>query len=214
MNEPLYKNSPSHYALSLLAWLYIQLAGKTSRIKIQGRTHYPEAVIYTLWHRQQAPLVYIHRGQGVCALVSKSRDGEYMARVLGRLGFASVRGSTTSGGFMSLRGLIKALRGGSSLAITPDGPRGPSFKVQPGIIYLAQKTGAPIIPAACALSRRITLGSWDKYQLPLPFGRMAAIYGEPFRVSGSDDVQARSRELELILNNLTAEAESLVKGGK
>jgi lysophospholipid acyltransferase (LPLAT)-like uncharacterized protein len=137
-----------------------------------------------------------------------------MARILKRFGFTFVRGSTTSGGLMALRGLIKAARDGYSIAITPDGPRGPIFKVQPGIVYLAQKAGVPIIPVACALSRKKILRSWDRYQFPLPFGRIEAVYGQPFQVAGNGDVAAKTAELEGILNELTREAETLLAGAK
>jgi len=210
MNELLYKNSPAHSILSLLAWLYIQLVGKTSRITVKGEKNHPGAAIYALWHRQEVLMIYLHRNRNICGLVSKSKDGEYMARILKRFGFTFVRGSTTTGGIMALRGLIKAAREGYSVAITPDGPKGPIFKVQPGVVYLAQKAGAPIIPAACALSSKKILGSWDKYQFPLPFGRIEAVYGQPFHVAETDDVQAKTLELEGILNKLTEEAEEIL----
>lgn len=210
MNELLYKNSPAHTILSLLAWLYIQLIGKTSRITVKGNNNYKGTAVYALWHRQEVLLIYLHRNRGICGLVSKSKDGEYMARILKRFGFTFVRGSTTTGGIMALRGLIKAARNGYSVAITPDGPKGPIFKVQPGIVYLAQKAGVPVIPAACALSKKIILRSWDKYQFPLPFGRIEVVYGEPLHVSPDDDIQSKSAELESRLNALTEEAEKLL----
>jgi len=210
MNELLYKNSFPHTVLSALAWLYIQLIGKTSRITVKGDNKYPGTALYALWHRQEVLMIYLHRNRGICGLVSKSKDGEYMARILKRFGFTFVRGSTTTGGIMALRGLIKAARDGYSVAITPDGPKGPIFKVQPGIVYLAQKAGVPIIPAACALSKKLILGSWDKYQFPLPFGRIEAVYGQPFHIAEGDDVAAKAVELENILNALTAEAEELL----
>lgn len=213
MNELLYKNSPAHSILSFLAWLYIQFIGLTSRINITGENKYPGAAVYALWHRQEVLFIYLHRNQEVCGLVSKSKDGEYMARILKRFGFTFVRGSTTTGGIMALRGLIKAARDGYSVAITPDGPKGPIFKVQPGIVYLAQKAHVPVIPVACALSKKKILRSWDKYQFPLPFGRIEAVYGQPLPIAESDDVEAKTLELENILNKLTEEAETLLKAG-
>ena len=210
MNELLYKNSPLHTILSFLAWLYIQFVGKTSRIVIKGKSNYPGAAVYALWHRQEVLMIYLHRNRNICGMVSKSKDGEYMARILKRFGFTFVRGSTSSGGIMALRGLIKAAREGYSLAITPDGPKGPIFKVQPGVVYLAQKAGVPLIPAACALSKKKILRSWDKYQFPLPFGRIEVVYGEPIHIAETDDVAAKSVELENSLNALTAEAEKLL----
>lgn len=213
MNELLYKRSPAHTILSFLAWLYMQVVGKTSRITVKGQQVYPGPAVYALWHRQEVLMIYLHRDRNICGMVSKSKDGEYMARILLRFGFCFVRGSTTSGGIMALRGLIKAARDGYSVAITPDGPRGPIFKVKPGLILIAQKAGIPIIPAACALSHKKILGSWDKYQFPLPFGRIEAVYGEPLRVAETDDIEAKSLELEQRLNALTEEAEKLLAAG-
>ncbi|HAF96214.1 MAG: hypothetical protein A2X34_10165 [Elusimicrobia bacterium GWC2_51_8] len=213
MNELLYKRSPSHILLSWLAWLYVQLVAFTSKISIKGIQHHPGAAIYAIWHRQEVLTIYLHRNRAICGLVSKSRDGEYMARILKRFGYTFVRGSTTSGSVMSLRGLIKAVRDGYSAAITPDGPRGPVFKVQPGVVYLAQKAGVPVIPAACALSKKKILRSWDKYQFPLPFGRIQVVYGAPFTVLETDNVPAKALELENILNALTTEAEELLAAG-
>lgn len=208
MNELLYKNSLPHSVLSALAWLYIHFVARTSKISEKGNG--TPAGIYTIWHRQEVLLIFLQRGRNICGLVSKSRDGEYMARILLRFGFSFVRGSTSSGGFLSLRALIKAARGGHSLALTPDGPRGPVFKVQPGAIYLAQKAGLPIIPAACALTRKKILRSWDRYQFPLPFGRIQVVYGTPFPVAETDDIHAKAAELEGVLNALTEEAERLL----
>lgn len=213
MNELLYKYSLPHSVLSFLAWLYMQLVGRTSRITIKGSPEHPGPAVYALWHRQEVLMIYLHRGRNICGMVSKSKDGEYMARILRRFGFSFVRGSTTSGGIMALRGLIKAARDGYSVAITPDGPRGPIFKVQPGLILIAQKAGIPVIPAACALSKKKILRSWDKYQFPLPFGRIEAVYGEPLHVSETDDVAAKALELENRLNSLTEEAEKLLAAG-
>jgi hypothetical protein len=214
MNELYYKHSLPHTLLSLLAWLYVQLTALTSKISIKGVRDHPGTAIYTLWHRQEALMIYLHRNRNLCGLISKSKDGEYMARILKRFGFSFVRGSTTSGGFLSLRGLIKAARNGCSIAITPDGPHGPVFKVQPGAVYLARKAEIPIIPCACALSKKKILNSWDRYLFPLPFGRVQAVYGAPFTVTGTDDAAAKTAELENILNALTAEAEELLVNKK
>ena len=208
MNELLYKNSFPHALLSGLAWLYVRFMALTSKISVKGDGTLPG--IYTIWHRQEVIMTYAQRGRNLVGLISKSKDGEYMARILLRFGFSFVRGSTTSGGFLSLRALIKAARSGYSLAITPDGPKGPVFKVQPGAIYLAQKAGIPVIPCASAYTKKKILRSWDKYQFPLPFGRVQVVYGAPFYVAETDDIPAKAIELENVLNALTAEAEDLL----
>ena len=213
MNELYYRNSPAHWGLSLLARAYIRFLGLTSRITIKGRKDYPGPAVYALWHRQEVLMIWLHRGRGLCGLVSQSRDGEYMARILLGMGFNVIRGSSTTGGSQALRALTKAARAGYSIAVTPDGPKGPIFKVHPGTIFIAQKAGIPVIPAACALSNKKILRSWDKYQFPLPFGRIEAVYGEPLHVAEGDDVAAAAAKLENQLNALTEEAERLLAAG-
>ncbi|MHB0997103.1 MAG: lysophospholipid acyltransferase family protein [Elusimicrobiales bacterium] len=210
MNELLYRNSPAHWLLSLLARAYIRFLGLTSRITIKGRKDYPGPAVYALWHRQEVLMIWLHRNRGLTGLVSQSKDGEYMARILLGMGFNVIRGSSTTGGSQALRALTKAARSGYSIAVTPDGPKGPIFKVHPGIIFIAQKAGLPIIPAACALSNKKILRTWDRYQFPLPFGRIEAVYGEPIHVAGTDDTAAKALEVENTLNRLTEEAEALL----
>jgi lysophospholipid acyltransferase (LPLAT)-like uncharacterized protein len=213
MNELLHNNSPAFWLLPLLARLYLRLLGLTSRVTVKGQKDYPGPAAYALWHRQEALMFWLHRGSGLTGMVSKSKDGEYLARILLPLGFNFLRGSSSSGGVMALRGLIKAARNGYSIGITPDGPKGPIFKAQAGVVLIAQKGGIPIIPAACALSRKLVLRSWDKYQFPLPFGRVEAVYGAPITVSETDDIAAKTLELETALNALTEEAERLLAAG-
>lgn len=213
MNELFYRHSPAHWLLPLLARLYIRFLGLTSRITIKGVKDHPGPAVYALWHRQEVLMIWLHRNRGLCGLVSQSKDGEYMARILLGMGFNVIRGSSSSGGSQALRALTKAAREGYSIAVTPDGPKGPIFKVHPGVIFIAQKAGVPIIPAACALSNKKVLRSWDKYQFPLPFGRIEAVYGEPLRVGENDDIAAKALELEDRLNKLTEEAEALLAAG-
>lgn len=213
MNELLYPRSFGHWALSLLARAYIRFLGLTSRITVKGQKDHPGPAVYALWHRQEVLMIWLHRNRGLAGLVSQSKDGEYMARILLGLGFNVIRGSSSTGGSRALRALTKAALAGYSIALTPDGPKGPIFKVHPGTIFIAQKAGLPIIPAACALSNKKILRSWDKYQFPLPFGRIEAVYGEPFLVAKTDDVAAKALELEGILNALTEEAERLLAAG-
>ena len=213
MNELLYPNSPAHWLLSLLARLYIRFLGLTSRVTIKGESRHQGPAVYALWHRQEVLMIWLHRNRGLVGLVSQSKDGEYMTRILLGMGFNVIRGSSTNGGSQALRALTKAARSGYSIAVTPDGPKGPIFKVHPGVLFIAQKAGVPVIPAACALSNKKILRSWDKYQFPLPFGRIEAVYGEPLHVGENDDLAAKAAELEARLNALTVEAEKLLAEG-
>jgi hypothetical protein len=131
--------------------------------------------------------------------VSRSRDGEWTARLFARLGAETVRGSSSRGGATALRGLVRAARDGKDLAITPDGPKGPAERVQPGAVWLARLSGRPLLPVAFAARPCVRVGSWDRMIVPLPFSRGAFEYGEllwvPRRASG-DELERCRRELE------------------
>ncbi len=216
MNKNLYKNSIGHKILSGIGTLYINLSGNTSKIIIKNRDlvrdylNLEKKGIFAAWHSQLVLTTYNHKDMNICGLVSKSKDGEYLARMLTNLGFKTVRGSTSSGATRSILKLIVYAKKGFSIAITPDGPKGPKHKVQNGVVFLAQKTGLPIIPIGSALSKKITFNSWDKFQLPFPFSRAALVYNKPFFVLPDDNLDVKAKELENILNTLTLQAEEII----
>lgn len=195
--------------LSSLAHLYIFFAGATTRSNVRSRPE-TNGYIHAAWHSQLAFMLYALRGLGISALVSRSADGEYAARITRKFGFNTVRGSSSRGGVQSVMELVDRGRQGFPLAITPDGPRGPKHKAQHGIIYLAQKTGMAILPVGAGLSRSIILNSWDNFEVPLPFGKAEIIYGEPIKVSESDSLEAKAKELEDSLNSLCDKARALL----
>jgi hypothetical protein len=118
----------------------------------------------------------------MAALVSASRDGALLARILELFNVQPVRGSSSRRGAQALRELVTWGRRDHDLAITPDGPRGPRYVVQEGVISAAQLTGLPIVPVAYRLSWKITFKSWDRFQFPLPFARCEVITGPALRV--------------------------------
>jgi len=126
-------------------------------------------VIYCFWHGRMIVAVHSHRFRNIGILISQHRDGEYVHQVASRLGYQTFRGSSTRGGARGVLRLIKHGGKGHEIAITPDGPQGPRYQVQAGIIYAAMKSGLPIVPAGIALARYWQLPSWDKFQVPKPF---------------------------------------------
>ncbi|MBU2530014.1 MAG: lysophospholipid acyltransferase family protein [Elusimicrobia bacterium] len=216
MNKNPHKNSITHKILSCIGTLYINLSGNTSKITIKNRELVAPYLIskkngiFAAWHSQLVLTTFNHKNMNICGLVSKSKDGEYLARILNNLGFKTVRGSTSSGASRSLLKLIVYGKKGFSLAITPDGPKGPPHKVQNGVIFLAQKTGMPVIPIGSAASKKIVFNSWDKFQLPLPFARAAIVYDKPFFVSSDDNLDIKAKELENILNSITLQAKEII----
>jgi lysophospholipid acyltransferase (LPLAT)-like uncharacterized protein len=167
-------------------------------------------VIYAFWHRYQLLMAFVHRGRGVRVLVSRSRDGEFIARTLERLGFQTARGSSSRGGATAFRELLAALTQGRNVAVTPDGPRGPSESIQPGVLALAAATGAPVVPIAWAGGPVRRLRSWDGFLVPLPFGRYEVVYGDPVTLP-ADDAVAR-RVLAGALTSVREEAERRLIG--
>jgi lysophospholipid acyltransferase (LPLAT)-like uncharacterized protein len=136
-----------------------------------------QRVIFTLWHGELLPLLWYHRGQGVAVVISEHRDGEIIAQIAERLGYATVRGSTSRGGGRALIGLMRAIEAGRDGAVTPDGPRGPAHVFAPGAAIAAQRTGAPLAMIRASATRAWRLKSWDRFLVPKPFATVRVIYG-------------------------------------
>ena len=181
------------------------------RHRLGGPTGKP--VVYAFWHAHQLACVHHWRNCGVHILVSRHTDGEMIARTARRMGFAPVRGSSTRGAMAGLKGLLAALERGCEVGVTPDGPRGPRHRVKMGTIYLAQRTGAPIVPVVIGFSRVWELASWDRFRIPKPFSRGTAMMGTPLHVPADADeatLQRFKRRLEKAINDLEAEADIMV----
>lgn len=202
-----------HTVGSTLAYWYTLFLGWTTRVywfktdEAKALEDSGQVLIYAIWHNQQLFLLYPYRGQKIAPLISKSSDGEYIARCLPKFGMRAIRGSTSRGGARALIHLLHAAREGYRPMLTPDGPRGPIYKVQSGILFLAKKTGLPIIPVGTALSHKIKVGSWDKMRVPLPFGKTALTYGKAIYVKDDADMPRAAKELEEQLNWATDESE-------
>ncbi len=150
----------------------------SQKYKRQGK-----CMIYAFWHAHILAPSYIGRNLGAKVLISQHRDGEYIARVVQRLGNDVARGSTTRGGARALLSMIKKIKEEKvSLAITPDGPKGPRFVVQSGVIMLGQKTRYPIIPVMVYHSRCWEMPSWDRFCIPKPFSKIVLIYGDQIMI--------------------------------
>ena len=141
--------------------------------------------IFSLWHGQLLPLLWQHRGEGVLVLISEHRDGEYVARAASSLGFGLIRGSSTRGADRALISMGRELQAGKEVAITPDGPKGPSQKFAPGALIAAQRSDSFIVPVAASADRAWRLKSWDRFMIPKPFARVTIAYGEPAKVSAT-----------------------------
>ena len=192
MKDLLYKISlvlfPTVYYLCSRLWL------STCRLTIRGQEHIEAArekggVIAPFWHYSITYLFHHLCGYGGVVLVSASRDGEYVARTAERFGLEPVRGSSNKQGVQALKKLLRTVKEGKHLGIVADGSQGPARVFQPGAIFLASKTGAPILPMVWAADRYITFNSWDMTVVPKLFSRIVLRYGQPMYVPPKLDAE-------------------------
>ena len=169
----------------------LQVWARTLRFEIDDRAGVAdkpaaENYIGALWHNRLLifPLVlrrfFPHRSGA--ALISASRDGDLLADAIHRFRYDVVRGSSSRLGASAILQLTQLLASGHDVVITPDGPRGPAYELGPGIIFLAQKSGTPVLPMNLEYSRCWRLGSWDRFIVPRPFAKVLVLIGEPHRV--------------------------------
>jgi hypothetical protein len=197
---------------SVLGALLVRALGATWRVDRDGLGRWDAEVaagarcIYAFWHARLLPLVYTHRGLGIVVLVSRHRDGQLVTRIIERLGFGSARGSSTRGGEEGARAMLSRAADRRLLGIAPDGPRGPAGRLKPGLVWLASRTGLPVVPVAGAARRCWRLRSWDRMRIPKPFERVVVAYGEPIRVPpdlARDEVEAWRVRIEAALHEHT-----------
>ncbi|MDR3706889.1 MAG: lysophospholipid acyltransferase family protein [Capsulimonadaceae bacterium] len=176
-----------------------------------------DSVVLVTWHGRSFVPVTRFRGLGYWAMISTSRDGNLQNKLFRRLGFRTVRGSSSARGAVEAVLIMRReLHKGGVLTLTPDGPRGPSGVLHPGAIYLAQKSGCPLVPAGASAWPCIKLKTWDRYLLPMPFARAALIYGDPIHVPPDLDQDGRQEYADRIgrmINDLELQADELARTG-
>lgn len=139
------------------------------------------------------------------AVVSASRDGQYVSDFIKCFGIGSLRGSSSKKGVNALLGAIHAIKEGKNVVFTPDGPRGPRYVLKPGPVMLASKTGAPVVPLAINASRYWSVKSWDGFQIPKPFAKLTMIIGDPIMVPAdldADGIEKWRKIIEESMNNI------------
>ena len=206
-----------------LAAGYIRLVGASSHWEYEGFEPVREFLgggrraIYAFWHNRFILMPdFYRRLQGesrIAVIVSRSRDGRLVEDFIGRFGLRTVRGSSSRDGEKALISLVRLLREDWNAAVTPDGPRGPRYRVQDGILTLASISGLPIVPVSCSASLRLVFrGSWDHFRLPLPGSRIWMVFGDPLAVGRKLEEKDRDNlrdELRRRLRRADRRAETL-----
>lgn len=163
-----------------------------------------QTIIFLLWHENMVLPLYANRYDKIHVLVSQHFDGEIISRILYAVGFRTVRGSSTRGGFEAFLGMKRKLNK-YDIAITPDGPRGPRRNLKLGAVKLASENGNFVIPVGVACSQYKRLKSWDRFLLILPFSKCEVVYGKPYHVPQkikTEELKSHARKLETMLNQL------------
>jgi len=203
-----------------LIWLLLAALGATLRPRWSGGERFEHVVrerrptILVVWHHQlflASWLIWsfgVRRGLPVLVLISRSRDGTLGTEVGRLLGAEVARGSTSRGGGPALRQLVRALAGGRTVLVIPDGPRGPAGELKPGVVALAELARVPVLPLAIAVDRGWRLRSWDRMVIPKPFARLRVLVGDEQRFAGLDETgrETARRQLQGELDRLTAAA--------
>ena len=186
-----------------------RLLGLTSRRINLGQEHLDalkaagKGWIFAIWHTNVLYSPYLNRGRNMAVMISSSRDGELITRVVKRFKNFGIRGSTSRGGLKALKALIKHLKSGGSGAITPDGPRGPAFKLQAGIVTAAANSQAPIVPFHYECTRQwVAEKAWDKHRIPKPFTTFVVSYGEPIPIPRGQEAEEFEKTLLMVEEKL------------
>jgi lysophospholipid acyltransferase (LPLAT)-like uncharacterized protein len=193
--------------ISTLAYRYHPLGRNMDpcRDQLKGR------FLYTFWHENILVPCYQYRKRNIQVLISEHADGEMIAQVCKHIGYGTIRGSKTRGGMKAMRAMIRAASD-CHIAVMPDGPRGPRRHVELGLIYLAAKTGMPIIPIGVGYDRPWRLNTWDRFALPRPFSQAVVVSLEPVHIpEGADkaELEEYRRQIEKALVEVSEYAERL-----
>jgi lysophospholipid acyltransferase (LPLAT)-like uncharacterized protein len=185
----------------------VKVLGPTWRIRCNSDavtgTREAKGSIFCFWHEYLLPVFYFHRHSGMHVVVSTSRDGKRLAAVLERWNYPLIRGSSTKGSENVLKESVDRLDKGATVAITPDGPRGPRREAKRGVALIALRAHVPIVPVAVDVRWAVRLLSWDRFALPLPFAGIDIRYGAPIEAQGGGEEQAVPHVLALVQKALT-----------
>jgi lysophospholipid acyltransferase (LPLAT)-like uncharacterized protein len=164
-------------------------------------------LLFAVWHGHLLPPLWHRRRENIMLLVSAHKDGARLGNAARRWGYQVVHGSSTRGGAGGLRSLVRSLRNGTDVAVTPDGPRGPARVAKPGAVAAARHSGATIVPIGVRASSSWRARSWDGFLVPRPFAKVRVVYGRPVGVPRGTGLVQGQRQLEAALEQVEDDAQ-------
>ncbi|MEQ1731402.1 MAG: lysophospholipid acyltransferase family protein [Vicinamibacterales bacterium] len=206
--------------IARIGYLLMTALGATLRWRVEGLQHVDEISragrlpVMAFWHGRILSATYFFRRRGIVVITSENFDGEWIARIIERFGYGTARGSTSRGAKRAMLQLVRDMKQGRAAGFTLDGPRGPARVAQPGAVWLAGRTGNPLLPFHLEASSHWTLRSWDRTQIPRPFSTVALVVGSPIEVPpmpSEAQVEESRKQLESALGQLEDRACALVE---
>jgi len=213
LSKRLLKHPFTQVLLSYVLAFYIRLVMLTSRKEYiihpdaAGYMRGEENAIFAFWHGRMMLLPAINPPRKMHVLISMHRDGLLISQVIARFGQATIAGSSSKGGAEAVRAIVRLLKKGDNISITPDGPRGPNQKAQMGIVTIAKLSGKVVLPVTFSASKHKRLHSWDGFMVAKPFSRLKFCVGAPLVVESADE-DARLA-IENAMNNLVKQADEI-----
>jgi len=219
LSKRIFKSKPFQLFACWLAHKYIWLVKFTSRWQIEGKEHLDSLIksekpfIIAFWHGRLLMIPpFAPNKLDINVLISNHNDGELIARVMEHFNYTMIRGSTGKDAMKAFKNILRTIKRGSIVAITPDGPKGPRMRIGGNIIKIAQMTAVPVIPFTFSINNGRPLRSWDRFLLAKPFGKGVFVYGKPFEVKkqwNDEELKKAGLELENRLNNITKQADEI-----
>jgi lysophospholipid acyltransferase (LPLAT)-like uncharacterized protein len=203
--------------LASLGYWILCFIGKTLRWQIVNWENIESVytnkkrMILAFWHGRIFATSYYFRKRGIVVLTSQHQDGEYIAKIIQKLGYGVARGSSSKGSHGATKEALRALQQRKDVGFAIDGPRGPRYRVKPGATYLAWKTGNPVVPFHVSVEKKWVLASWDRFEIPKPFSRAILIIGNPIYIdseTGRDKIADQEQELQHALDALCFKGDS------
>ena len=221
LSKKILKHQITQNIICRMVWIYIHLVKWTCKTeweidkKAEAFMQGEEKAVLAFWHGRLLMMPYGRpKTKEMHVLISDHTDGRIISQIINYFKINTITGSSSKGAIGAVKNMLKLLKSGENICITPDGPRGPFQQVADGVVVVPSKTGVAVVPSAFSASRAKTLSSWDRFMLPLPFGKLVYVVGEPYYMADKLDDTAKEQarlEIQQRLIDVTNLADKLAK---